>query len=269
MAERKQPPPFVSLLETCPDLVLQEVLVLLGPKALASLAGVDRGCAAAVASTALMQWAKHVKMEDPPAETGTLTDIGAPSVPQSSINALTRLSFTTACSHAALGGNLEVLQQLLTTACPWEERTLCGLAALGGHLGVLHWLHNNGVHIDHLTIVCAARGGHLNVLEWLLEQCFPWLTGVECWLLREPWGPLTCASAAAGGHLNVLKWLRKRNFQWGWRTCAYAAKGGHLDVLRWLRENNCPWSLDTIYHATKTGQLEVVAWALANGCLDN
>ena len=140
MAERKQPPPFVSLLETCPDLVLQEVLVLLGPKALASLAGVDRGCAAAVASTALMQWAKHVKMEDPPAETGTLTDIGAPSVPQSSINALTRLSFTTACSHAALGGNLEVLQQLIYHA----TKT--------GQLQVVAWALANGCPVWYLAI---------------------------------------------------------------------------------------------------------------------
>ena len=38
-----------------------EVLARLGPRDLASLAGAGRGCAAAVAATALMKWAKVEK----------------------------------------------------------------------------------------------------------------------------------------------------------------------------------------------------------------
>ena len=62
------PPPAPVLgpvLGTLPDLVFQqEVLKRLGPRDLASLAGAGRGCAAAVAATALMQWAKRTREED-------------------------------------------------------------------------------------------------------------------------------------------------------------------------------------------------------------
>jgi hypothetical protein len=44
------------------DLFLKEVLGRLGPRALASLAGAGRGCAAAVAATALMQLAIREKI---------------------------------------------------------------------------------------------------------------------------------------------------------------------------------------------------------------
>jgi len=47
------------------DLLQQEVLRRLGPTDLASLAGAGRGCAAAVAATALMQWARHAKLAPP------------------------------------------------------------------------------------------------------------------------------------------------------------------------------------------------------------
>ena len=43
------------------DLFQQEVLRRLGPTDLASLAGAGRGCAAAVAATALMRWANRTK----------------------------------------------------------------------------------------------------------------------------------------------------------------------------------------------------------------
>ena len=95
------PPPSVllaPLLEYLPDLFRKEVLRRLGPTDLASLAGAGRGFAAAVAATALMQWAKHAKLE---------------------AFCLDPLCLTSACEHAAGGGNLEVLEWLTTPAAPW------------------------------------------------------------------------------------------------------------------------------------------------------
>jgi hypothetical protein len=53
------PPPLGPLLGNLPpDLLQQEVLRRLGPRALVFFAQASHGCAAAVAATALMQWAK-------------------------------------------------------------------------------------------------------------------------------------------------------------------------------------------------------------------
>lgn len=48
-----------------------------------------------------------------------------------------------ACSQAAEGGHLHVLQWLRENGCPWSEWT-CAYAAYGGHLHVLRWLRANG-----------------------------------------------------------------------------------------------------------------------------
>jgi hypothetical protein len=95
-----------------PHLLQQEVLRRLGPTDLASLAGAGRGCAAAVAATVLMQWAK-------------LTNFYCWPLP--------RLCLKQACSHAARGGNLEVLEYLHNAGCKWDSAT-CAAAAMGGHL---------------------------------------------------------------------------------------------------------------------------------------
>ena len=116
------PPPLLGpLLGSLPDLVFQqEVLKRLGPRDLASLAGAGRGCAAAVAATALMQWAKRTKR----------TACGPLPLPP--------LCLKEACSHAASGGHREVLEWLHNNGCPWDAKT-CAVAAGGGHLVVLSW----------------------------------------------------------------------------------------------------------------------------------
>jgi hypothetical protein len=96
------PPPAPVLgpvLGSLPDLVFQELLRRLGPTDLASLAGAGRGCAAAVASTALMQCAKHAKM-------------------RAFFACFYPLCMQDVRSHAACGGNLEVLEWLHDTGCP-------------------------------------------------------------------------------------------------------------------------------------------------------
>jgi hypothetical protein len=156
------------------------VLRRLGPRDLASIAGVDRACAAVVAATALMQWAKEEK-ELPPRS--CLYMMHAP-----------RLSPLEACSLAAGGGHLEVLKWLHYTGCPRYPDT-CAEAALGGHLEVLKWLHSTGCPWTTGTFSAAAFGGHLEVLNWLHRS------GCPCW------DGITCCAAARGGHLEALKWL--------------------------------------------------------------
>jgi len=97
------PPPALLLAPLLgilpPELFDIKVFHRLGPRDLASLAG-GRGCAAAVAATALMQWAEHAK-STPPGLLGFH---------------LPPLCLKEACSYAAGGGNREVLEWLHTPA---------------------------------------------------------------------------------------------------------------------------------------------------------
>jgi hypothetical protein len=129
--------PFLGSLPA--DLFQQEVMRRLGPRALASLAGAGRGCAAAVAATALMQWAERVKSTTAPEHLG---------------HTLPLLCLKAACSHAARCGNREVLEWLHITGCPWDITTTCA-AASGGHLELVKWLHNHGCPWNALN--CAYR----------------------------------------------------------------------------------------------------------------
>jgi len=191
-------------------LLQQEVLRRLGPRALASLAGTGRGCAAAVAATALMQWAKRAKLPSP----------GHPLWGYR----LPTLCLKEACSYAAGGGNREVLEWLHNTGCPWDTST-CIVAAESGHLEVLRFAWEHGCPWDSYTCSYAAQGGHLKVLQWARQH--------GC-----PWNAQTCSYAAMFGQLEVLQWARENDVAgevWSENTVRnYAAGPRKQDVLTWL-----------------------------------
>jgi len=214
-------PPLGPLLGTLPpDLFPQEVLRRLGPTDLASLAGAGRGCAAAVAATALMQWAKREKKVAP-------WHIGF-HLPPGRLIHIPPLSLKEACSYAAGGGNREVLEWLHNTGCPWgvtTAATAACAAAEGGHLEVLQWAREHGCLWDSLTTAWAAYGGHLAVLQWLRQH--------DC-----PWDWQTCMYAAAAGQLEVLQWVRENDATgeaWSERVVRrYADERRKQEVLTWL-----------------------------------
>jgi hypothetical protein len=146
-----RPTPLLGpVLGTLPaDLSHREVLGRLGPKDLASLAGAGRECAAAVAATALMRWAKLTKMTAP--------------------GYIQPLCVQSACSHACHCGNREVLEWLRNTGCPWDSQT-CARAAGCGYLEVLQWARQHHCPWNWWTPALAAEGGQLEVLHWIREN---------------------------------------------------------------------------------------------------
>jgi len=218
-AAQGDPPPTLllgPLLGSLPDLVFQqEVLKRLGPTDLASLSGAGRGCAAAVAATALMQWAKRAK-STPPRHLGLYLPL---------------LCLKEACSHAARGGHLEeALQWLHNTGAQWDADTCAG-AAGGGHLKVLTWLHTHGCPWTASTCAHAARFGHLHVLQWAREHGCRWKSH-------------TCIFAASAGHLEVLQWVRENDATgevWNENRVRRSAGGPRKqEVLTWLDELRAP-----------------------------
>ena len=212
-----------------------EVLRRLGPAALASLAGAGRSFFQVVTATALMKWAGDER-----------------KLPARSYNpffhlAPPRLCLSEACSLAARGGHLEVLQWLHNTGCPWNERMAspCYFAAEGGHLEVLKWLHDTGCPRDTARCAAAAaKGGHLEVLKWLHGN--GWFTAVHRLegginLPAVVVAEMVCPNAATGGHLEVLKWAREHGCPWNkQRVRTNAARGGHVEMLRWLDGQGVP-----------------------------
>jgi hypothetical protein len=145
------PPPALLLgpvLGTLPaHLFQQEVLRRLGPTDLASLSGAGRGCAAAVAATALMRWARRAKMTPP-----------EHLLPRYLLGFQVPLCLEKACSYTAHGADLVALEWLHDTGCPWTVGTTCA-AAGGGHLAVVNWLHNSGCPWDVTNALCVRRKG--------------------------------------------------------------------------------------------------------------
>jgi hypothetical protein len=180
-AAHGDPPPALPLGPLPAHLLHTEVLRRLGPTDLASFAGAGRGCAAAVAATVLMQWAKLLE---------TTAAYGY----------LKPLCVLSACSHAACCGNREVLEWLHNTGCPWDTST-CRMAAMGGHLEVLQWVREHGCPWDALTCASAARSGHLRMLQWAREQHCPWNSGT-CYYRRSGRAPRGVA-VGAGARLPV------------------------------------------------------------------
>jgi hypothetical protein len=171
-----------------------------------------------------MRWAKHAK---------TIADGHLPP-----------LCLKAACSHAARGGNLEVLEWLHNTGCPSGNALTMDVAAFGGHLEVVKWLHYHGCPWNNWSnpaehsmeqeeigvydvFDSAVYGGHVEVLRWAREHGAPWVGDT-----------MVCQVAAQGGHLEVLQWLREQGCQWNNWTSAYAARGRQLEVLQWVREND-------------------------------
>jgi hypothetical protein len=208
---------LAPLLEHLPDLFQQEVLRRLGPRDLASLAGAGHGCAAAVAATALMQWAKRAKaIASAPGNLGYLGYISQLCLK--------------ACSYAARCGNREVLEWLHDTGCPWDAATACA-AARGGHLEMTKWLYSHGCPWDCMTCADAAAGGHLEVLQWARKH--------GC-----PWNFRTCSYAAYSGQLEVLQWVRENDATgevWDEDRVRGNAFGPRKqEVLTWLDGLNAP-----------------------------
>ena len=74
-----------------------------------------------------------------------------------------------ACTSAAYGGHLHVLQWLREYGCDWDYTT-CLLAAKSGHVELLRWARENGCEWDAITKFVAAQDlGYTDDLGNLVE----------------------------------------------------------------------------------------------------
>ena len=78
-----------------------------------------------------------------------------------------------ACSHAAMGGHIRILQLLREYRLPWGRETT-EASAQNGHLDCLCWLIEQGCpHEFEYCFYEAAINGHVNVLRWIASEWSP------------------------------------------------------------------------------------------------
>ena len=132
--------PLLDLLERCPDLFAQKVLVHLDPIDHTFLAQAGSACRAAVAASDLPR-------------AGSRSDV------------LGRSVLVVTHRLAEIVGSVERLAWAKASGCPWIART-CALVARAGRLEVLQWAQAQSCPWDTLTLAHAALHGHLEVLQW-------------------------------------------------------------------------------------------------------
>jgi hypothetical protein len=151
------------------------------------------------------------------------------------------------CSHAVIGGNIDMFVLVRSHGCKWNKDTLV-LAAKVNQFRMLKFLNNNGCEMDDYISVYVAENGNTEIMEWLLES--------NCIIDND-----TFSAAANYGHLNMLKLLKKHNCYWDYVTSLSAAISGHLECLQWLVENGCPLDVSSTYsEAARFNRVHIIKW---------
>ena len=162
-----------------------------------------------------------------------------------------------ACRH----GHLDVVDWLVGSGCPWQEKNehdqphvggkACQAAAKGGHLHVLQFLRSQHMNAkwNRNTPMGAAEHGHLEVLRWAIENHCP----VDAYTYHD---------AAMYGHVHILEYLHTTHVPYDAFAANMAAAQGHLHVLEWFEEHGYVlWQDRILKHAARENQIKVLEWA--------
>ncbi len=138
-----------------------------------------------------------------------------------------------ACVHAAISGNLDILQWIKKNKCKFTPR-VCANASRYGNLNILKWALENNCPIDKYMYINAGRNGHLHILKYLIKKYN------HKYMLYE-----VCKAAARNGHLDILKWAIQYGHLFDSHTYYAANDGEHFEIINWLKENGCDWNTET------------------------
>ncbi len=156
------------------------------------------------------------------------------------------------CSHAVIGGNIDMLMFVRSHGCEWNEETL-ELAAKVNQFNMVKFLKKNGFDIDRYISIRVAENGNVEIMNWLIENNY---------IIDD----MACESASDHGHLNMLKLLKKNNCYWDSDVCLSAATGGHLECFQWLVENGCPFNISCCYsESARFGKNHIIKWMRSKG----
>ena len=171
---------------------------------------------------------------------------------------------TSACAEAVISHlcsnnhtkSLEVLQFLHQHNAPWTEET-CKNAARDGNLEALHYARSNGCPWNCSSLEEAARYGHYDVVKYCLENACPF-------------GDVVCRKCMENPNhdqaLRILKLLRSFDVPMDTNTCETAAKNGNLKALKYARSQGCSWDTWTSRRAIETNNIPIIQYCFENHC---
>jgi hypothetical protein len=145
---------------------------------------------------------------------------------------------------AAFHGQLTMCEYLLDKRCPLASR-VCTHAAQGGQLNVLIWLRQHGCPWNDLAVVwLSAHSGSIDTMAYILQHT-TFLHDVTLRMMSD-----MLRTAGALGHLAVAQWLRdERGAPWPtYLSCMIAGESKQWsgEVLAWARANGCTSKLDIV-----------------------
>lgn len=184
------------------------------------------------------------------------------------------------------GGNIEMLEWLLSKQCPWKH-IYFNIAAKNGNLDILKWAITKDLYFSENICEHAAEGCHLEILKWLKNngyninektfssvfsedrpelnkerlQLAKWLRLEKC-----PWDVSTFTLATMTNDMEILRWLHSEKCPWDASTFSTAVLTGNMDMLNWMKSEECPWDEMMYWSAAFTGNYDILNWLISWNC---
>jgi hypothetical protein len=153
---------------------------------------------------------------------------------------------------AAKTGDIESLQQMMSSSdFQWSPHTTA-VAAEYGYLEFLKFCHAHDCPWDHFTSCYAAMKGHFDCLTFAYEH-------------GAPLPDFVSNAACLGGSLDCLKYACEKGCPVDIHTSRIAAEHS-LECLEYLHSIQCPMDVYTAISAAKNFKLKCLRFALENGC---
>lgn len=146
-------------------------------------------------------------------------------------------------------GDVDAVRWLVSEG--WQPPRLY-FAAEGGNIAMVQWLLTQSRDAGkQWALKNAAAQGHLEIVKLLVSEGMVYLDGEAFY------------DAAANGHLSVVQWLKESNLglKMAYKAMDLAATNGHLEVMQYLHSNclaTC--THHTMRKAASNGHLHIVTW---------
>jgi hypothetical protein len=115
----------------------------------------------------------------------------------------------TTCAGAASSGNIEILQWATAYGCPWNNSVMATHAAKGGNIDLLKWIRNTMKCLDWSTVTSTeALGDQKSVLPEKNVAMFKWLIVNGCPIDHDKCMSVLYRRKCYYTHPDLIQWIK-------------------------------------------------------------